>query len=86
MRRKTNKQHEKKLLERALKIVLNDRVSDFEALLHKSIDVSSHHRNIQRLMIQHYKIKNESVPLIMDSMLNRINITNNSRNLPERDK
>ena len=34
-----------KLHERALMIELNDRISDFEAELRKSNDISSHHRN-----------------------------------------
>ena len=34
-----------KLHERALMIELNDRISDFEAQLRKSNDISSHHRN-----------------------------------------
>ena len=55
-------------------------VRDFEALLHKSNDVSCHHRNIQMLMIELYKIKNELAPPIIDSMLNRRNITYNFRN------
>ena len=54
-----------KLHERALRLVLNDHVSDFETLLRKSNDVSSHHRNIQTLVIELYKIKNELAPPIM---------------------
>ena len=73
----------KKLHERALRLVLNDRVSDFEALSRKSNDISCHQRNIQMLMIKHYKIKNKLSPLIMDSMLNRRNITYNFRHLQE---
>ena len=73
----------KKLHERALGLVLNDHVGDFEALLRKNNDISCHHRNIQMLMIELYKIKNELAPPIMDSMLNRRNITYNIRNLQE---
>ena len=72
-----------KLHERALRLVPNDHVSDFEALLHKSTDISCCHRNIQMLMIELYKIKNELAPPFMDSMLNRRNITYNFRNLEE---
>ena len=63
-----------KLHERAMTLVLNDHVSDFEALIHKSNDISCHHRNIQMLMIELYKIKNEVAPPIMDSLLNRRNL------------
>ena len=72
-----------KLHERALRLLLNDHVSDFEALLRKSNDVSCHHRNIQMLIIELFKIKNELAPSIMNSMLNRRNITYNFRNLQE---
>ena len=37
-------------------------------------------RNIQMLMIELYKTKNELSQLIMDSVLNRKNITYNSKN------
>ena len=70
-----------KLHERALRLVLNHHVSDFEALLRKSNDKSCYHRNIQMLMIELYKIKNELAPPIMDSMLNKRNIIYNFRNL-----
>ena len=72
-----------KLDERALRLALNDHVSDFEAIHRKSNDVSCHHGSIQMLMIELYKIKNELAPPIMDSMLNRRNITYNFRNLQE---
>ena len=39
---------------RALEVVLNDLVSDFETLLHKSRDISSHYRNIQMLLTELY--------------------------------
>ena len=59
-----------KLHERALRIVLNDHISDFQALLHESNDISSHRRHIQMFVIKFYKIKNELAPQIVDSMLN----------------
>ena len=70
-----------KLHERALRLALNDHVSDLEALLRISNDVSCHHRNIQMLMTELYKIKNELAPPVMDSVLNKRNITYNFRNL-----
>ena len=63
------------LHERALRRVLN------KALPRKSNDISCHHRNIQIFMIELYKMKNELAPPIMDSMLNKRNITYNFRNL-----
>ena len=62
-----------KLHERALRIVFNGHISDLEVRLHKSNDIFSHHKNIQ-LIIQFDKIRNEFVPPIKDSMLNRRNI------------
>ena len=41
-----------KLHERALRIVLNDDISGFQALLHKSNYISIHRRNIQMLIIE----------------------------------
>ena len=63
-----------KLHERAMRFVLNDHGSDFEALLCKSNDIYCHHRNIHIHMIELYKIKNELAPPIMDLMLNRRNM------------
>ena len=70
-----------KLHEKALRLVLYDHVSDFDALLRKNDNISCHHRNIQMLMNELYIIKNELAPPIMDTMLNRRNITFNFRNL-----
>ena len=72
-----------KLHERALRLVLNNHVKDFEALLRKSNDISCHHRNIQMLMTEIYKLLNKLAPPIMDLMLNKRNITYNFRNLQE---
>ena len=74
----TNKSHE-----RALRLVLNDHVNDFGALLRTTNNTSYHYRNIQMLMIDISKIKNELAPPIMDSMLNGRNIIYNFRNLQE---
>ena len=72
-----------KLHGKTLRLVLNSHVSDSEAPLSKNNDISCHHRNIQMLMTELYKIKNKLAPPIMDSMLNRRNITYNFRNLQE---
>ena len=69
-----------KLHEKTLRLVLYDHVSDFDALLRKNNNISCHHRNIQMLMNELYIIKNELAPPIMDTMLNRRNITFNFRN------
>ena len=56
--------------ERALRIVLNDN-SDFETMPRNISDITIHHRNIQTLLIELFKIKHDLAPPIMDSMLNR---------------
>ena len=46
-------------------------------------EIAIHHRNIQTLVIELFKIKCDLAPLIMDSMLNRRTICYNFRNLQE---
>ena len=60
-----------KIHERALRIVLNDHFSDFETMLLNMNDITIHHRNIQTLMIELFKIKYDLAPPIMGSLLNR---------------
>ena len=72
-----------KMHERALRIVLNDHISDFETMLPNMNDTTIHHRNIQTLMIELFKIKCDLAPPVMDSMLNRRTICYNFRNLQE---
>ena len=70
-----------KLKEGALKIVLNNHISDFETLLQKSNDISSLHRNIQVLLIELYKMKTEISRSVMDSIVNWRNVTHSFGNL-----
>ena len=72
-----------KIHERALRIVLNDHISDFETIRRNMNDTTVHHRNIQTLMIEFFKIKYDLAPPIIDSMLNRRTICYNFRNLQE---
>ena len=53
------------LYERALRITYGDRSSKFENLLKKDNSVSIHHRNIQALATEMFKVKNNIVPEIM---------------------
>ena len=46
-----------KVHERTLRVILNDHESDFETLLQNNNDVCSHHRNIQTLLVEIFKIK-----------------------------
>ena len=43
--------------EMTLRVILNDHEIDFETLLQNNNDVSNHHRNIQTLLIEIFKIK-----------------------------
>ena len=69
--------------QRALRVILGDDLSDFESLLQNNRDVRSHHKIILSLMIEMFKIKNESAPPIMDSMFERRNEPYNLRNFQE---
>ena len=72
-----------KIHERALRVVQNDFNSDFDSLLQNSNDICNHHRNIQTLLIEVFKIKNELAPPIMDSMFTRRENPYNLRNFRE---
>ena len=63
MNRKINHIHE-----RALRLVYDDYESSFEELLIKDNTVSIHHRNIQKVAIEMYKILNDLCPPIMKEM------------------
>ena len=72
-----------KIHERALRLILNDYTSDFDSLLQNNNDTCNHHRNIEILMIESYKMKNNLNPPIMDKMFERRNNTYNLRNFQE---
>ena len=61
-----NKMHS--LHERASKITYSDRSSSFEDLLKKDNSVSIHHRNIQALATEMFKVKNNIAPEIMKEL------------------
>ena len=60
-----------KLHERSLRIILNDYLSNFNILLENNKDICNHHRNIQTLLIEVFKMKNELAHPIMESILNK---------------
>ena len=72
-----------KVHERALRVIFNDHESDFETLLLNNNDVCNHHRNIQTLLIEVFKIKKGCSPPIMGSILKGRNNTYNVRNFQE---
>ena len=69
-----------KLHERSFRIILNDYSSDFNILLENNNDICYHHRNIQALLIEAFKMKNGLAPPIMESILDKRFNTYNLRN------
>ena len=72
-----------KIHEWALRLILNNHTSDFDTLLQNNNDICNHHRNIQTLMVEIYKIKNNLNPPIMDFIFERRNNTYNLRNFQQ---
>ena len=60
-------------------MLLNDYESNFEKLLHIKHDVCNHHRNIQRLLMEIFKIKKGFAPPIMEVILATLEIFKNLR-------
>ena len=60
-----------KVHERTLGAILGEDLSDFESLLQNNKGKCIHHKNIQSLIIETLKIKNELAPSIMDYMFKR---------------
>ena len=77
---KNIEQQDNKVHERTLRVIPGDDFSDFESLMQNNKDICSHHKNIQSLMIEIFKITNELAPSIMDSMFERRNEPYNLRN------
>ena len=61
----------KKLHKRSIRIALNDYSSEFNELLESNNDICNHHRNIQTLLIDVFKMKIELAPPIMESVLKK---------------
>ena len=72
-----------KLHERSLRIILNDYSGCFNILLENNNGICNHHRNIQALLTEVFKIKNELTPPIMESISNKRFNTYNLRNFQE---
>ena len=66
MNRKINHIHE-----RALRLVYNDYIKSFDELLKKDNTVSIHHRNIQYVAIEMYKVMNNLSPQIMKDIFEK---------------
>ena len=73
-----------RLHERCLRIIYNDKCSNFEELLNKDNSVSVHHHNIQALAIELYKVVNDMSPEVISKVFQvkdtlSYNLRNNSQ-------
>ena len=73
-----------RLHERYLRIIYNDKRSNFEELLNKDNSVSIHHHNIQALAIELYKVVNDMFPEVISEVFQvrdtpYYNLRNNSQ-------
>ena len=69
-----------KLHERALRLVYKDPQASFRELLVKDKTVTIHHRNLQKLATEMYKVKNGDSPIIMQNIFQQIPNYYNLRN------
>ena len=71
------------MINKFMRLILNDHTNDFDTLLQNNNDTCNHHRNIQTLMIEIFKMKNNLNPPIMGFMFERRNNPYNLRNFQE---
>ena len=69
-----------RLHERMLRIVYKDYKSSFAELLSEDKSFTVHHKNVQKLAIEMYKVKNELCPKIMLDLFKEVTHPYNLRN------
>ena len=69
-----------KIHERSLRVVYQDYLTPFDELLTIDNSKTIHHRNLQKLMIEIYKIKNGYAPTIINSLFEIVDLPYNLRN------
>ena len=78
LNRKINKLHE-----RARRILYKDDISTFEQLLFKDESVTMHHRNMQKLVIEMYKVKYNILPCPIAEFISKRDIHYNMREVSD---
>ena len=68
-----------KLHERGLRLAYDDRQSTFEQLLNIDKLVTIHHRNLQVLATELYKVRHRLAPELMNDIFKKRNVTCNFR-------
>ena len=68
-----------KLHERALQLVYDDSLSTFEELLNIDKSVTIHHRNLQVLATELYKVRHGLAPELINDIFKKRNVTYNFR-------
>ena len=68
-----------KFQERALRLAHNDNTSPFYELLQKDNSFTIHHRNIQKLALEMYRVKHRIAPKIICELFNEANVPYNLR-------
>ena len=72
-----------RLHERALRLVYRDSKLSFEELLEMDKSFTIHHRNLQKLATEMFKVKNNLSPIFMKSVFTDTSNSYNLRNKPE---